>query len=228
MTSSVIAKHNEQPAHEIVNYLGVISNLAVEGGFSPALANSSKFTSWVITKVLTKDDTSVLDIGSGTGVLALMAQKTLQQLGVADCRIVAIESDNNSVQALKKNCNASSGIEVRKWCLSPKLEKGVQVGGCFLDMGGEGKEVSSQQVSRFKMIIADLPFVYVKENLVKDQRFFDPEHKAHKTFFMGVKDWLDDKGRIITAFSSLGGPDDVLRFERMIAENDLQTVCSAV
>ena len=36
--------------------------------------------------------------------------------------------------------------------------------------------------------------------------------------------WLDDRGRLITAFSSLGGPDDVLRFERMIADNDLQIV----
>ena len=226
-TRGVVEQHNRQPAHKVTNYLGVITSLEVGNGcFSPALANSSKFTSWVITKVLTKDDNSILDIGSGTGVLALMAQKTLQQLGATSSRIVAVECDENSFQTLLKNCPAASGIEAKKWCLSSKMVNDEQMGGAFVDASDGNKEVGNEKVGQFKVIIADLPFVDVKESLAKDQRFFDPEHKAHKTLFMAVSknNWLADNGRLITAFSSLGGPDDVLRFERLIAENDLQIV----
>ena len=227
LTKSVIEKHNQQVSHQITNYLGVIPNLQVDNGcFSPALANSSKFTSWVITKVLTKDDNRVLDIGSGTGVLALMAQKTLQQLGAATIEIIAVESDKASFNTLQKNCPAASGVTLKNWCLSPRVEGDRQTGGCFVESGNGGNEVARDQIGQFDVIIADLPFVDVKESLARDQRFFDPEHKAHRTLFMAVSknNWLKDGGKLITAFSSLGGPDDVLRFERLIADNDLQIV----
>lgn len=224
-TQKIIEAHKKNPEHQIKNYLGVIPNLHVGNGcFSPALANSTKFTGWTINTILTSDDSPVLDIGSGTGVLALLAQNAIK--GASSPRIVAVESNEDSYQSLKMNCPPSAGVEIKKWRLSEKMENGDQIGGCFIDLDKGGEEVPNATVGKFKTIIADLPFVDVREDLGNDQRFFDPKHKAHRTLFMAVNknEWLADGGRLITAFSSLGGPDDISRFECLIADNDLQIV----
>jgi len=220
-TRSVIDDHStSDAARPLKNYLGIIPHLEVaDGCFSPAFGNSSKFTSWVISKVLTKNDISVLDIGSGTGVLALIAQKTLQQLGAMNYKILAVESDGRSLDTLRKNCPVALGIEVKHWRLCPRSS-------AFVDVGDGNKQVYNAGIGQFNVIIADLPFVDVKEDMAKDPRFFDPKHEAHEALFKAVasNNWLANGGKLITAFSSLGGPDDVLRFERLIEDNKLKIV----
>lgn len=223
LTQGVIDKHAQRKSHRLLNYCHTVQTIEVgEGCFSPGIANSTKFTCWAIGKLLSKDDISILDIGSGTGVLALVAKATLERLGVASPRIVATEFADAAYETLKKNC--TEGIETRKWKLSTNPVPEGEPAACFVDMENDGQPVQDADVGRFKVIIADLPFVDSKGGEPTDQRFFDPYHRSHASLFAAVASngWLEDGGKLITAFSSLGGPYDVVLFERMIAESGLR------
>ena len=224
LTQDVIKEHATRKSHRIFNFCNTVDVLSVgEGCFSPAIANSTKFTCWAITKLLSKDDDSLLDIGSGTGILALVAQKTLAGLGVAKPIIWATECDETAYQTLCKNC--SSDIVTKRWKLSPANPKNGELSGYFMDMEKQ-VPVPNGDVGQYKVIIADLPFVDSEDRGDVDQRFFDPHHRSHESLFSAVakNDWLKKDGKLITAFSSLGGPYDVIRFERMIAESGLRIV----
>lgn len=119
-TKQVIQKQRDKKTpYELTNYLGLGLTINIElGCFSPLYGNSSKFTSWVISKVLGQEVT-VLDIGSGTGVQGLVAENTLKKCGVSP-KVYAVECVPISFNNLDKNIrdNASGIIPIRGVMLS--------------------------------------------------------------------------------------------------------------
>ncbi len=221
LTSSVVERHRTQAAHRILDYLGLGIDLEVApGAFSPAIGNSTKFTAWVLNKILGPSQTEILDIGSGSGVLARVAEETLLGLGVTPKRILAAEANEDCFASLQANCSAHAVIP-KCWRLESTPSGGVR-------LGSAKSAIADEEIGEFDVIIGDLPFldVDVADLSAKDERFFDPKHQAHSLLLKAVSSttWLRKNGVLITAFSSLGGLDDVNHFEGMIANNRLQII----
>ncbi len=110
-THDVLQRQKDQSNHVLDNYLKLDLKIFVSpGSFSPFYGNSSKFTSWVLTKVL-DTQTSVLDIGAGTGVQALVAERVLAgpvEGGGNNRRIVAVECSPGAYTNLEKNIQENS------------------------------------------------------------------------------------------------------------------------
>ena len=104
-TKKVIKRHGqEKTEYRLNDYLGYKCNVWIYPNvFSPLYGNSTKFTSWVITKIL-EGERKVLDIGTGTGALALLAEQVLKQkAGENQIRVVAIECAGHVYENLRKN-----------------------------------------------------------------------------------------------------------------------------
>lgn len=122
-TKSVIEKQSQElTTYELPNFMGLGLNLAVHPQvFSPYYGNSTKFTCWILTKILSNQKT-VLDIGSGTGVLALVAYKSLTGTGTPN--IVAVEAAPAAFENLVENVrNNVDGIQCIRAALAVKTNK---------------------------------------------------------------------------------------------------------
>lgn len=128
-TSKVMKDPLNGVEHEISGYLhgaGLSERLRIvvkPNVFSPAVANSGKFTSWVLTRILEKD-MKVLDLGSGTGVLALTAWHTLKARGTDEPVVWAVEAVPQAFANLKQNC-ARTGIVPHLGALAAVTERGA-------------------------------------------------------------------------------------------------------
>lgn len=105
------------------------------------------------------------------------------------------------------------------------------IGGELVEVNdqGQAEEASKnlKDLGSFDVIIADLPFVDSKPTSSPDRAYLDLDHRAHLTLFKMVssnKELLKKNGCLLTAFSTLGGPSDVMRFEEMITKNGLKIV----
>jgi hypothetical protein len=120
---------DEKQEYSLENYLELGINVSVHPSvFSPLYGNSSKFTSWVLEKVLDKE-TSVLDIGSGTGVQALVAERVLRNNHAATQRkihAVAIEAVQTAYLNLCENIDANkSSIQAERAALTAVTHNAV-------------------------------------------------------------------------------------------------------
>jgi hypothetical protein len=239
-TRSVAKQHTDVGDHHISSfYSGYVKNLRVTGGtFSPALGNSTKFTMWVLDKLLTTGrpdiDTHwctsirrILDVGSGTGVLAIGASAILsQRLEVNDYSIVAIDSCPHAQRLLRTNCATDSKIVVHPWALRYQpTDQGGIVRAWIEDENNMEVKVG-EDFGKFNLVLGDLPFVHARKRNDSDLRFLDHRHLLHQAL-MWVStntDLLAKDGLLVTAFSSLGGPEDIADFEKHICENSLQVI----
>lgn len=244
-TLNIISVQKELTTHKIKNYLELGLELEIDKGvFSPVYANSAKFVSWVITKVL-KAGNNVLDIGACTGVLALTALRTLERLGTPPKKrnVVAVEPAPASFKNLKKNCEGT-GIKLLQGALVVKTSKGRvalpdmlegQEGineAILVHTDTKGEPIENKPIdtqSPFDAIIADLPFVDATAEGDLERAFLDCGHRNQQALFALVgrdknHKWLKAKGRLITCFSNLGGSEDVAQFEEMIAKEDLKVI----
>lgn len=80
----------------------------------------------------------------------------------------------------------------------------------------------------YNLIIADLPFT--NANHTDDpttHAYFDPQHREQHCLFRLISassNLLAQDGRLLTSFSSLGGTQDVIRFERMFEKFGLRAI----
>lgn len=222
--------------HSISNYVDLGITLKVnEGIFSPAYANSSKFTSYAITKILKKDD-KVLDIGSGTGAQAIVSYNFLKNNLLTNEPIVwAIEPFKESFENLNFNINQNSAtITSKQWLLytgnhlcsakNHKFETGKLIDyNEFLN--GTEQQISLNDFNniKFNIVIGDLPYVDTSADIPLEHAFFDLDHNAHKSLFQlfAKETYFANDAKLITSFSSLGGIDDIIKFERIISKNNL-------
>lgn len=239
-TSNISARHDEIGAHLIPSYYNnLVKNLYVlPQAFSPVVGNSTKFTVWLLDKLLTTGNPDgslywghsvkkVLDVGSGTGVLALACSAILRdRCSNNNYSIMAIDSCPYAQQILKMNTAQDKTITIKPWALSFKEDDKAGIADpCFKDDAGRQVPISGE-FAGFDLIIADLPFVHAQARTNSDLRFLDYNHDLHQALFRMLKPkdsrLLSQKGLLVTAFSSLGGGDDIAEFKRYVHENDLQ------
>ena len=240
-TLEIIKKHDKEKDHLVPSfYNGLVKNLRVSAGtFSPAIGNSTKFTVWLIEKLLTTGSLDnkthwrnsikkILDVGAGTGVLALATGAAIREhCKRSDYKIVAIDACPHALKLLKANCDGDKNIEVRplKLCFEYNDKTGKVSSAWFEDENKE-RESSDGEFSGFNLIISDLPFVHAEKQKSSDNRFLDLNHRLHQAlmFVCSNSSLLAQGGLLLTAFSSLGGADDITDFERHIRENELQVI----
>jgi hypothetical protein len=255
----IIKEH--RAAHKISNYCNLGINFEIaKDVFSPKYANSSKFTSLAIISLLknynnfSKENISILDLGSGTGVQALVASKLCDDLGFQNVNIIAIDSCKNASNNMKVNFNGTKIKSFEHELITEFRDK--EDNSFFISTNNSKcrtliersnihrhkahlvKEIKDQsniiqldenelnEISKFNLIVADLPFVDTLPNLGFEQAFFDFNHNSHWSLFNLVKqtEILKEDGILITTFSTLGGLEDLSRFDQMIEEGGLQPI----
>jgi SAM-dependent methyltransferase len=240
-TLGIVREHDRAGDHMVSSFgNGLVKNLRVSAGtFSPVIGNSSKFTVWLLEKVLTTGNPKVatnwrnsirriLDVGAGTGVLALAAGAAIRKHGKRkDFKVVALDACPHAYELLAENCAGDPNIEVRQ--LKLRFDHSADTrkvrSSWFEDDGG--KEVSIDgELSKFDLIIGDLPFIHAEKQKDSDARFVDLNHQLHQAlmWMCSKTSLLADNGLLLTSFSSLGGPEDITDFERSIRENSLQVI----
>ncbi|MEW8287511.1 MAG: hypothetical protein AB2697_16130 [Candidatus Thiodiazotropha endolucinida] len=241
-TLDIAADHDAKGDHLISSfYFDFVKDLhVIPGTFSPVIGNSSKFTVWVLDKLLTTGSPNnpdhwcnkvekILDVGSGTGIQALAVDSILRQrLNRSNYSIVAVDSCPNAQQLLEKNLNGKN-IKVLPWELGFNVnEDGDITSSWFYTEEKTRKTNFSEKDGNFDLIIADLPFVHAKKrpDEIADLRFLDFNHQLHQALMWIIHntDILAPDGLLVTAFSSLGGPEDIAEFERHIRNNSLQVI----
>ena len=230
----IIDNLSKADKHRISDYLNLNILLEIDKGiFSPCYANSSKFTSYAITKILKKED-KVLDIGSGTGVQALVSYRYLQDyLSTPNPVVWAIEPFIESYDNLKRNITLNRmNIIAKKWLLytgnrynNKDRNQNITVGKIIDSTSNTIRELKLLDFENnlFDVVIGDLPYVDTKADESLEHAFFDLEHNAHRALFrmFAKEQYIKNDSKLITSFSSLGGLDDIVKFESIISKNEL-------
>lgn len=237
-TRDVAAKHSE--SHLIPSfYYDLVGKLHVKPEmFSPVIGNSTKFTVWLLEKLLTTGNPTndshwprkvkkILDVGAGTGVLSLAVGGILRnRCNRTDYSIVALDSCPHAQTILHDNCACDENIDVRPWTLCKDTNQHGEISSSWFN-DNEGNRVNIEgEFSEFDLIVGDLPFVHARQRTETDLRFLDLEHQLHQSlmWICNNSKILSEDGLLVTAFSSLGGPEDIADFERHIRENSLQVI----
>jgi methylase of polypeptide subunit release factors len=152
----------------IANFLGteIIINKNVFPVDSPF-----SFSSKITAKRIPENIGSVLDIGTGTGVQAIIAAKKGAK------KVLAIDIDNNSLK------NAQENITFHK------LEKLIEVRKSNLFTNIKRNE-------KFDLIITQLPFADVDYNTPIGHFLFDADFKLHERLLKDAKNHLTKMGKI--------------------------------
>ncbi len=129
------------------------------------------YSSKVTAEKIPENCGTVLDIGTGTGVQAIISAKRGAK------KVVTIDIDNNSLNNAQENVDfhkLNDIIEVRKSDLFKNIDKNEE----------------------FDLIISQLPFTYGEYDSKISHFIFDPEYKLHERFLRDAKSHLSKKGKI--------------------------------
>lgn len=144
------------------------------------------FSSKMTAKRMPRNPGIVLDIGTGTGVQAIISAKRGAK------KVVAIDIDNNSLKNAKENVKMH------------KLEKIIQVRKSDLFKSIKPNE-------KFDIIISQLPFADVKYKTKIKHFLFDPGFKLHERLLKNAKKHLTKKGRILIPSGEIANEKKLLQ-----------------
>lgn len=131
---------------------------------------------------------NVLDMGTGSGALAILAAETSD-------RVVAVDVNPTAVACAKLNCSRLD--------LDRKIE--VREGDLFEPVAGN---------ERFDLILFNPPFLEGKPKSLPDRAMFDEDYSSLTQFFRSAPGFLTATGRVLICFGSVG---DLAYFENLIA-----------
>jgi len=164
----------------IVNFLGY--KLIINKKVFPVDSDFS-LSSKIIAKQIPKNPGKVLDIGTGTGVQAIIAAKKGAK------KVIAADIEKDALKNAKENkkFHKLKNIEIRKSNLFSNIKKN----------------------EKFNLIIANLPFEDVSEKRFKNF-LFDPDYKLHEKFLKKAKDHLLPNGKILISSGDIANEEKLL------------------
>lgn len=144
--------------------------------------------------------TKVLDVGTGTGILALVAAKA------GSHNVVATDINPQAVENAKFNAK-KLGFQDR------------------IDVREPAELFDSVQDEKFDIILFNAPWLYGEPKTTYDTAVYDSEFSVITRFFGQVGDYLSDTGFIMlqySNFSELTGHGAIENLNRLIAENGFE------
>jgi len=144
------------------------------------------FSSKITAKRIPEKAGVVLDVGTGTGVQAIVAAKRGAK------KVIAIDIDDNALENAKENVKLH------------KLEKIMEV-----RKSDMFKEIHNDE--KFDLIISQLPFADVKYKAKVGHFLFDPGFKLHERLLRGAKKHLTKKGKIFIPSGEIANEGKLLK-----------------
>lgn len=166
----------------IVNFLGY--NIIINPKVFPVDSNFS-YSSKITAKIIPKNPGVVLDLGTGTGVQAIIAAKRGAK------KVLALDIDDNCLNNAKENINYN------------KLEKIIEIRKSNLFKAVKPNE-------KFDLIISQLPFADVDYDCNIKHFLFDPKYKLHNLFLKEAKQHLKINGKIFLPSGSVANEKKLL------------------
>jgi release factor glutamine methyltransferase len=145
----------------------------------------SSFSSKITAKRIPENAGIVLDVGTGTGVQAIIAAKRGAK------KVIAIDIDDNALKNAKENVklhNLEKDVEVRK-----------------SDMF---KQIRNNE--KFDLIISQLPFADIKYKNKISHFLFDPGFKLHERLLEGARSHLAENGKILISSGEIANEEKLL------------------
>jgi release factor glutamine methyltransferase len=159
-----------------VNVLGI--EIAVNRGVFPPTFPDSTLLAEAIVKEVNRSDI-VLDIGTGTGVHAILAAQKAKNVIATDINSFAIENAKENIS----NNGLSKKIQIIKSDLFDNVKE------------------------KFDLIILNPPFRWFSPNDKIEKAETDENYQSLQKFFIEAKNYLTKNGRILMAFSDSGDID---------------------
>ena len=157
---------------QVFEYLG--RTIAVPPQVHPITGMSHLLGEAVLAEVRPED--RVLDMGTGSGVNAILAASVATQVLAVDVNPVAITAARENAA---RN-GVADRIEVRH------------------------SDVFSAVTGQFDLIIFDPPFRWFRPRDVLEMASTDEDYRALTTFFRHAREYLSDSGRMLIFFGSSG------------------------
>jgi release factor glutamine methyltransferase len=169
----VLQRHRHN--REVVEEIGDLSILVRPGVFNPALFRVTPiFLEW-LGEGLVPAGSKVLDLGTGTGVLAIAASSSA-------ARVVAVDSNPTAVECARINAGTNS--------VADRVE--ARLGDLFAPVAGE----------RFDLILCNPPYFAGRPSTALESAFRAGDFA--RRFAGGLAEHLADDGRALVILSSIG------------------------
>jgi len=187
---------------EVVEEIGGLSILVRPGVFNPTLFRVTPiFLEW-LGEGLVPAGSRVLDVGTGTGVLAIAAASTA-------ARVVAVDSNPTAIECARINAETNS--------VDDRLE--VRPGDLFAPVVDE----------RFDLVLCNPPYFAGRAETQMDRAFRAGDfarrfardlgdHLAHDGRALVVLSSIGDEAGFLTAFGQAGLTVEALRRRNLISE----------
>ncbi|MGD8238690.1 MAG: methyltransferase domain-containing protein [Armatimonadota bacterium] len=143
----------------------------------------------------------VLDMGTGTGVLAFVAAR-------AGARVVATDNSPHAVENARRN--------VERLGIGDRVE-----------VRGPADLFDSVECERFDLVIFNAPWVYGEPETLYDAAIYDEDFRVITGFMERVGDHLTEGGRVLLLYSNISeltGHGSLTRVRELAAERGLDIV----
>lgn len=190
-----------------VDFRGGKVPIDVYPGVFPPSSDHSISSKSVYENLGSLEGKDVLDVGTGTGIEAIVAAKLgAKHIDAVDINPAAVECASHNVELNK----LSSKITVFESDLFSNIEES----------------------RKYDIIIPNLPIVdfYVEEKDYTKGAFYDPDFVLHKRLFQDIRKYLKEDGMFIFTHANLQSRDaenpmsDFLELEELLKVNDLDIV----
>lgn len=183
----LLRKHATHSTSYEVNFLG-IRLVILPDVFSPVYGEGASLLANFINS---KREEAVLDMGTGSGALAILAARKGSKVVAVDISPVAVTCATLNAKRL----GLEAKIDVRRGNLFAPIKAG----------------------EKFSLILFNPPFMEGNPKSYLQSAMYDRNYQTLNKFFQQVEQYLTDTGRILLAFSDAG---DIQHLEHLISKLD--------
>jgi len=162
-------------------------------------------TTLIAKNLVLKDGDMVLDMGSGTGVLALIAAQKARRQGLKNVKIYATDLNSQAVENIHANVERFGYQDL-------------------IEVRGPGSLFDTVQGLKFDVILFNPPWLPGDPKRLLDHAIYDKDFAVITQFLAEARDYLKEGGRILleySDYSDLMGHPALENLNRLIETNHL-------